>query len=145
MVEAKYPCFPIFCIFTIPWSYFNIGFKDISPLNCLIPVKTTCNFYWWIQLLPVFQNVPRHTNIWPDLWVTSVLEWEAEPGSNAEKGTSTQCLCTNISKTIELKQLLKIHKSSSKETISSGLIVQKGTLFPIHNFVYYDWQSFANA
>ena len=33
MVEAKILCFLIFCIFSISWSYINIGFKNIPPQN----------------------------------------------------------------------------------------------------------------
>ena len=38
MVEAKYLFFLFFCIFTIPWSYMNNGFKNILMLKCLILV-----------------------------------------------------------------------------------------------------------
>ena len=64
-IKDPYLCFPIFCICSIPWSNINIGFKNIPPLKCLIPVKTTCNLHCWIQIVPVFQHFPRHTNIWP--------------------------------------------------------------------------------
>ena len=73
---SKISVFQFFCIFTTPWSYINIGFKIIQLLKCLIPVKTTCNLHCWIQLSPVFQNGPQHTNIWPDLWVTSFFEFK---------------------------------------------------------------------
>ena len=102
MVEAKYLCFPIFCIFTTPWSYINIGFKNIPPLKCLILVKTTRNLHCWIQLSPVFQNA-RGTGIF-DLTFEWRHSWNlTKPGSNPENDTSIQCLYTNISKTSDLK------------------------------------------
>ena len=64
MVEAKILCFLIFCIFTIPWSYINIGFKYIPPLKCLITVKTTYTLDCLIQLSLRFSKRPvAHENV----------------------------------------------------------------------------------
>ena len=69
MVEAKYLCFPICCIFIILWSCINIGFKNIPPLEWLIPVKTMCNLHCWIQLSPIFQK--HGTQIFDLTWPLS--------------------------------------------------------------------------
>ena len=55
MVEVKYLCFPIFCIFTIPSSYINIGFKNIPP------VKSTQMLYFWV----LFQKNNCEKSDWP--------------------------------------------------------------------------------
>ena len=60
---SKISLFSHFCTFIIPWSYLDIGFKNTLPLKCLIPVKTMCNLHCWIQLSPVFQNIPQHMKI----------------------------------------------------------------------------------
>ena len=65
---SKNLCFSISCIVTTPWTYINIAFKMIQLLECLIPVKTTCNFHCWIQLSSVFPS--RGTGIF-DL----IFEW----------------------------------------------------------------------
>ena len=84
MVEAKYLCFPIFCIFTTPWSYINIGFKNIPPLKCLIPVKTTYKSYIAkFSFHPFFKK--SHGKEIFDLTFELHHSWNlTEPGSNPE-------------------------------------------------------------
>ena len=83
--------------------------KNVPSQKWLIPVKKkkkNMSLNCQIQLSPVFQFFKTfHSTQICDL----TFEWrhfwnEGEPRSNPEKDTSTQCLCTNISKTIELKQ-----------------------------------------
>ena len=51
-------------------------FQKHSTSKMLMQVKTMCNLHCWNQLSPIFQNVMPHMNIWPDPWVTSLLEWK---------------------------------------------------------------------
>ena len=81
MVGAKYHCFPIFCIFTTgtPWSYINIGFKNIPLVKCLIPVKTTCTVTYIAEFsLHSFFKTARGTRIFDLTFAiaTSFLEFK---------------------------------------------------------------------
>ena len=73
---SKISVFPFFVSLLFPDHIWTLVSKNITPLKCIILVITMCNLHCWIQISPVFQNVPWHMNIWPDLWVTSLLEWK---------------------------------------------------------------------
>ena len=99
---SKYLCFPIFCIFTTPWSYIKIGFKNIPPIKCLISVKQRVTYIAEFSFHPFFKT-SCGTGIF-DLTFEWRHSWNlTKPGSNPKNDTSIQCLCTNISKTSEFK------------------------------------------
>ena len=60
-------------------------FWKYSTTKMLNSGKTTYNLHCWFQLSLVFQDIPQHTNIWPDLWVTPFLEFKGNPEVTQKK------------------------------------------------------------